>query len=233
MFPEIFYSFKKTHDDFLKKYPNPNEDYPKEESLKQVEMFRSFESKAFQKFTLKQLIFKESVQLDELVTFCKYHPINIRYNSVQDESMNFKPINCTSIKPALQTIFLGRKCFSFFGTFIQQDNLIISQKDNHDRASPIEEKYKKIHVENEEYKFEVYISVLFVTNKILIKLIFQNNNLPLNGMMFDMNPSIEIQVKTHKMWYYLNIMPIRISCKLFLLQFSIVTFKFFNYSAYA
>jgi hypothetical protein len=75
--------------------------------------FNNFEQKAFKTYPAKQIMGNHSLRSQDLITNCIYNPINLRH-----DSNLFGPeldgINCTEIAPIVESIYEGRKCFTFF-----------------------------------------------------------------------------------------------------------------------
>ncbi len=78
---------------------------------------RKYESLAMEQFPASEIIKKLSVQPEELLDSCSYHPVNIRsfqLNRLQNQHVVINATDCLAIQPIMQSIFENRKCFTIF-----------------------------------------------------------------------------------------------------------------------
>lgn len=141
-------------------------------SANNTRVFRKYESQILEKYNASDIISKYSVRLEDLISDCKFHPVNIRSFQKSSESHRMGTKNCQAIKPVLESIYEGQKCFTFFSdlfdvsksmpTDVQMENLPNSGDcDKSNRFCDPQEFLRDSH----------------------------------DQMVFDLNPSIEVRIK--------------------------------------
>jgi hypothetical protein len=76
-------------------------------------IFNKFEQKAFKTYLANEIMKIHSLKPEDLITKCIYNPINLRHDSGSLGS-RLESINCTEIASIVESIYEGRKCFTFF-----------------------------------------------------------------------------------------------------------------------
>lgn len=83
--------------------------------------FQGFESNLLKKMKTVDLVEYFSANISSVIRSCKYRPMN--YRIMDDESKHhFRAIDCSSIKTVVNSIFFGRKCFTFFSNLVDMSD---------------------------------------------------------------------------------------------------------------
>lgn len=127
--------FNKSLTAFMKLRRNHSTDYFFDYNLTALNIryseLRKYESMAMEQFTASEIINKLSVQPEEILSSCSYHPVNIRnfqINRHQNQHLMINATDCQEIQPILQSIFENRKCFTLFRLTIHCKNSSFNNK---------------------------------------------------------------------------------------------------------
>ena len=163
-------------------------------------ILRKFESLALANYSAQFIIKNMSVQFHDLIISCYYNPMNIRnFQISQKGNRNFaiQGRKCTDVKEIVESIFEGKKCFTFFSAL--QDNLM-AKKDNlkihgGQNLDVTVDDCRQVHG-----KFECAPETISPEIKHLLKGTEEK-------MIYDLNPNIRILIKSleNDIWHaYVN-----------------------------
>lgn len=107
-----FADFNETYQQFLQDQRN-NIGETQAKKRERHGKFRHYTSLLLRRYSAIEVIEKHSLQLRDLINSCTFHMINNPTLIVHSGRERYA-INCADIRPAVQGIYLGRKCFTFF-----------------------------------------------------------------------------------------------------------------------
>ncbi|KAJ6218392.1 hypothetical protein RDWZM_009549 [Blomia tropicalis] len=141
-FGQMFNKYKNWKSEhYLDSSLEQDEDESEEALFKRSTLLRKYENKALKKFSALDVLGIYSVQASEILISCKFHPINIRNFQSKNHKYNSPGAkNCTDFKPIFESIYEGKKCFTFYSDMYDHLNRRKKQTDNDEDLTPIMKK---------------------------------------------------------------------------------------------
>ena len=165
-------------------------------------MLREFESKAMAEYSAQDILKNLSVQQKDVLMGCEYNPINIRnfqINSGENKNFVINSKSCKKIKNVLGSIYEGKKCFTYFSDLVKNEEM-----------GPDDE----LDITGENCREPDFCEKRRRWSREFEGLLNETRG----KMVFDLNPSIELLVKSieNDIWHAYVVEPILITgkCKL-------------------
>lgn len=116
----------------------------KKDRAYRLELFKKYESLALTRWGAIEVIGKQSLRLEELLNSCHFHVFNLMQFG-RASTTQLPPVECFDIRPPLESIYEGRKCFTFFSNVMTAKGDFLDQLrrmknwtglNRHDRHDP-------------------------------------------------------------------------------------------------
>ena len=210
LFPQ---SFGRHHYEFVHRIRNLAHDSIPEYEIQDAfinnsRQFLHAESRALRRFNASDIIAKYSVQFQHLIGDCQFHSVNIRsfqppppqqqlHQSQSPPNYRMGSRKCVQIKQVLETIYEGKKCFTFFSDIydIMNDdnnnrtNSDISGGGNNGNLSIVDPTDIEVEILPNEYECNHRKQFCDQSQEFLV-------NSSRDKMVFDLNPTIEVLIKS-------------------------------------